>query len=252
MDILRTFADAHGIAFPLLSDHGSHVMRRLGLINERVAEDHAVYGIAANPRHAGLPYPGAFALDTSGVITVKRFHESYRERDTGTGLIAEALGLFDAPSAAPAVSAGDAVRVRAWLDSPTYTFFQRLRLEVELTVAPGWHVYGAPGPDGLAALSVEVAPIAGLDVGPAAWPTPRRLEVEGGEAPLPVHDGVVRGSLPLTFTGLPGAGDQALDIRVTYQACSATVCLPPAVARLTVPVSEVGLVGRPLPPPARS
>lgn len=69
------------------------MIRRLGLLNERVAEDHAVYEIAANPRHVGLPYPGVFVLDEEGVIVQKRFHESYRERDTGAGVVAQTLGL---------------------------------------------------------------------------------------------------------------------------------------------------------------
>jgi len=145
--ILRDFAAAHGITFPLLSDEGSHVMRGLGLINERVQEDHAAYGIPPNPRHVNLPYPGVFVLDAAGVVTRKVFHESYRERDSGGGLVAQAIGLFTtSPKAATA--AGPVVTVRAWLDSPTYAWFQRLTLTVEVTVAPGHHVYGQPAAAG--------------------------------------------------------------------------------------------------------
>ena len=95
--ILAAFAAKHGIRYALLSDEGSHTLRRLGLINERVYEDHAAYGIQPNPRHAGVPYPGAFVLDERGVVVRKRFHESYRERDTGTGLLAQSLGILDTP-----------------------------------------------------------------------------------------------------------------------------------------------------------
>ena len=89
--ILRGFATEHGISFPLLSDEGSDVIRRLGLLNERVQEDHAAYGVQPNPRHLGVPYPGVFVLDERGIVVRKRFHESYRERDTGSGLIADTL-----------------------------------------------------------------------------------------------------------------------------------------------------------------
>ena len=95
--ILRAFATEHGISFPLLSDEGSHVIRSLGLLNERVQEDHAVYGIQPNPRHVGVPYPGVFVLDERGVVVRKRFHDSYRERDTGSGLIAHDLGPCSRP-----------------------------------------------------------------------------------------------------------------------------------------------------------
>jgi peroxiredoxin len=58
VEILHNFAAAHGITYHLLSDKGSHAMRGLGLINDRVQEDHAVYGIKPSARHVNLPYPG--------------------------------------------------------------------------------------------------------------------------------------------------------------------------------------------------
>lgn len=244
--ILRDFAAAHGITYPLLADEGSHVIRALGLINERVREDHAVYGIKPNPRHVDLPYPGVFVLDAAGVITQKRFYESYRERETGSGLLAQALGIFTEPAAA-ATGAAPAVQARAWLDSPTYAFFQRLTLAVELTIAPGFHVYAGPVPDGLVPLSVEVAPIEELEVGPAGWPAPRRFEMSELGEELWGHEGTVRGTLPLTFAAGPGGGDHVVGITIRYQACDEASCLMPASVRLEVPVREVALVGRSLP-----
>ena len=88
VEILRDFAATHGITYHLLSDEGSHAMRGLGLINDRVQEDHAVYGIKPSARHVNLPYPGVYVLDRAGVVVQKRFYESYREGDTGPGLIA--------------------------------------------------------------------------------------------------------------------------------------------------------------------
>ena len=236
--ILRDFAGAHGITYPLLSDEGSHVIRALGLLNERVQEDHAAYGVKPNPRHVNLPYPGVFVLDAAGVVTRKRFHESYRERETGNGLIAQALGIFTEP-AAPAAGTATAAQARAWLDSPTYAWFQRLTLTVELSVAPGFHVGAAPGPEGLVPLSVEVEPIEGLEVGEARWPEP-------GDGLL-VHRGTVRGTLPLTFSAAPGGGDHVVGVTIRYQACDASRRLPPSSLRLAIPVREVAHVGRSLP-----
>ena len=39
--VLAAFASKHDIIYPLLSDEGSQVFRRLGLINERVSESEA-------------------------------------------------------------------------------------------------------------------------------------------------------------------------------------------------------------------
>ena len=249
VDILAAFAAAHDVTYPLLSDEGSRVMRELGLINERVQDDHAAYGIKPNPRHVDLPYPGVFVLNGDGVITDKRFHDSYRERETGGGLVAHALGIFAEPSAPP-VTDGPVAAARAWLDSPTYAWFQRLTLTVELTIAPDLHVYGQPVGDGLTPLSVEIDAIDGLEVGPARWPAPRRFDHPGFNNGRWVHEGVVRGTMSLTFTGAPGAGDHLLGITVRYQACDDTSCLVPSSIRLHVPVRESALVGRSLPAPA--
>jgi hypothetical protein len=249
VDILAAFAAEHDITYPLLSDDGSRVMRELGLINERVGDDHAVYGIKPDPRHVDLPYPGVFVLNGDGVITDKRFYDSYRERETGRGLVAQALGIFAEPSAA-AVIEGPVVMARVWLDSPTYAWFQRLTLTVELTIAPGFHVYSAPVPDGLVPLSVEIDAIDGLEAGPARWPASRSLELPGLGDQLAVHAGVVRGTVPLTFTAAPGTGDHMIAVTVRYQACDDAACLMPSSVRLRLPVREAALVGRSLPGPA--
>jgi len=247
VEILARFAETHGIAFPLLSDQGSHVMRRLGLLNPRVQEDHAAYGIGPNPRHVDLPYPGVFLVDEQGVVAVKRFHESYRERDAGAGLLASTLGLFS-PAPGPEVAVpDDAVHVRAWLDSPTYCMFQRLHLNVEIVVGDGFHVYAEPISDGYTPLSVDVAPIQGMERGAIRWPAPRSFTIDGLQEEFWVHEGTIRGSLPLTFTAAPGAGDHLLHATVAYQACSRVACLPPSALHLKFPVKEVALVDRELP-----
>lgn len=251
VEILRAFAEKHGISFPLLSDHGSHVIRQLGLLNERVQEDHAHYGIASNPRHVGLPYPGVFVLDERGVVTQKRFHESYRVRDTGIGLVDQTLGRLEAADAGKAIHEDEVVRVRAWLDSPTYAFFQRLHANVEVSVAPGFHVYGHPAPAGFRPLAVEVAPIDGVEIGTASWPAPHLFKMDGLDEQFWVHEGKARSALPLTFSGPPGAGDHVIHVTVSYQACSDSACLAPASISLSLPVNEVALVGRELPGGAR-
>jgi hypothetical protein len=248
VEILAGFAEKHGIAFPLLSDRGSHVMRRLGLLNPRVQEDHAAYGIAPSPRHVDLPYPGVFLLDERGAVAARRFHESYRERDTGAGLLAALLSPLAAGPGPDAQDGGDgAVRARAWLDSPTYCLFQRLHLHVEVAVAAGFHVYGQPVPGGYTPLSLDVDPIDGLERGPAAWPAPHRFAIDGLPEEFWVHDGAIRAALPLTFAAAPGGGDHVVRATVRYQACSASACLPPSELRLEVPVREVALVDRELP-----
>jgi hypothetical protein len=86
--------------------------------------------------------------------------------------------------------------------------------------------------DGLVPLSVEIDAIDGLEVGPARWPAARRLDRLDAN-PLWVHEGVVRGTRPLTFTGAPGAADHVVGVTVAYQACDDATCLVPSALRCT-------------------
>ena len=246
--VLRAFADKHGIAFPLLSDDGSHVIRRLGLINERVQEDHAVYGIKPDPRHASLPYPGVFVLDESGVIVGKRFHESYRERDTGVALLAQTLSIRE-PGPGPAAGApDDPILVSAWLDSPTYSFFQRMHLNVELRMAPGLRVCAPPAPDGMVPLTVHVSDIPGVEVGAVEWPSAQPSRVPGLDGLVSVHRGTIRGLVPLTFAAPPGRGDLTVALTVGYQGCSDSERLPPSSVSVSLGIKELAMGDRTLPP----
>ena len=245
--ILAEFAGKHGITFPLLSDEGSRAMRRLGLINEGVLEDHAFYGIKPNPRHADLPYPGVYVLDQAGVISHKRFHESYRERDTGAGLLGRVLDIAAPVSGAEARIDREAVHVRGRLDSTTYAWFQKLNLLVDVEVAPGFHVYGDRAPTGSLALSARVEPIDGLEIGAMVWPAPSQHVIDGLDEKFAVHEGNIRGAGSLTFTGAPGAGDHVVRVTVEFQACSDSLCLPPSSVTLELPIQEAALVDRALP-----
>jgi AhpC/TSA family/Disulphide bond corrector protein DsbC len=251
VEILARFAKDHGITYPLLSDTGSHVMRRLGLLNPGVQDDHAFYGIAPNPRHVDLPYPGFFVVDRNGLITAKRFHESYRVRDTGGSVLGQLLGASAEPPAAATTAKAEAVRVRVWLDSPTYAWFQQMRLTVELDIEAGFHIYGPEAGAAYVPVSLRIEPVAGLEVGEVTWPGSRALIVEGLNETVPAYEGTIRASVPLTFTAAPGAGDQVVRVDVSFQACNSSACLLPSSARLEVPVKEAPLVGRTLPASAR-
>lgn len=235
VDVLATFAEKYGVRFTLLSDVGSKVIRELGLFNEHVYEHGAAYGIAKRDRHWGVPYPGIFVLDERGIVIDKRFWQSYRERETGTGILERSFGVALPVSGPQAETPGDVVAVRAHLDSDTYRYFQRLWLTVDLDVASGWHVYGEPIPEDYVPLAVEVAPLEGLVIGELEGPAPRPFRIAGLDEEFFVHEGRVRVALPLTFT--EKVGDVTLEVTVRYQACSASECLMPAAVPLRLPVA---------------
>lgn len=243
VDVLGGFAQKYNVTYPLLSDEGSVVIRRLGMLNKRLDEHQAFYGMPVRDDQRGVPYPGSFVLDEQGIVIERRFEDSYRIRPTAVGLLESAFGEVSGRYGPEARAAGDGVAVRAYLDSATYRVFQQLRLTVEVQIEPGLHVYGRPIPDGYVPLSVEVAPIEGVEIGPLEAPTPSPFQMVGLDEKFTVYDGLVRLTVPLTFP--TAAGDVTIEAAVRYQACGATECLLPATLRLSLPLTRLNHVERP-------
>lgn len=78
VDKLKQFARSQKVEFPLLSDQGSVVIKKLDLLADE---------------KKGLPHPGTLIIDTDGVVAAKLFHEGYRTRNTNEEIIAAAEAL---------------------------------------------------------------------------------------------------------------------------------------------------------------
>jgi hypothetical protein len=243
VDVLAGFAAKHGIKYSLLADQGSKAIRALGLFNEHVYAHHAVYGIPQQDHHWGVPYPGSFLLDEQGCVMQKRFAQSYRERETGVGMLEQGFGIKSAIHGAEALAQTEGVEIYAYLDSTTYRFFQHLWLTVELTITPGLHVYGQPSPAGCMPLTIEVTSIARVVIGMPRFPPPRPYHLDGLDEDFFVYEGKVTVSVPLTFT--QEGDEQTVYVTIRHQACSATDCLRPSTMTLSLSVQAMDLIERP-------
>ena len=244
VDVLAAFAAKQGITYSLLSDAGSQVIRRLGLLNEHVYEHHAAYGIPKRDHHWGVPYPGVFLLDEQGRVLEKRFQQSYRERETGVAVLERGFHLESSVHGTPAHARGQGVRVAARADSNTYRAFQRLWLTVDIEIDTGVHVYGQPVPDGFTPLSVDITPAAGRSVGTPEFPPPTPRRFEGLDEEFYIYEGRLSVTLPLTF--VTDAADAMIELTVRYQACSDEAgCLMPQTVTLRVPVQVQDHIDRP-------
>ena len=121
----------------------------------------------------------------------------------GTGLPGETL---------PDVTIGaPQVEIRAHLDSPTYWRYQRLHLMVDLSVAPGYHLYATPIPDGYTPLkvTVEAEP---AEIGEVVLPPAHPFRVDGLDEQFWVYEGTVRLTVPIEFVMNRGepAGDRTI------------------------------------------
>ena len=251
--VLRRFADHHAITYPLLSDEGSVVIERLGLLNRHTAEQHAFFGSQLQERHRRLPYPGTFVLDEAGVVTARSLDQSYRERPGAGYLFRQATGRA-ARAARSATASSGPVEITAWLDSTTFRPLQLLEVHVDLRIADGWHVYTPPVPPGFTPLSAALEPHEGLATEPAEVPQGRPFTVEGLPESFFVADGDVRLSVPFRLAGAafavdgrnladPGAPKPVeLTVDVRFQVCSDVECMPPQAQRVPLVIDEEGRV----------
>ena len=141
------------------------MIRELGLLDEHLDRHHAEFGRPVRDDQRGVAYPSVFLLDAGGMVVRKRAHRNYRIRDTGAGLVEEMLGGTASAHGVEAAADDEVVRIRAYLDSPTYRWYQRLRVVVDVAVQDGYHIYGTPIPEGYVPLSAAIDPIDGLEAG---------------------------------------------------------------------------------------
>ena len=235
VDVLARFSSTHGITFPLLSDEGSKVIRQLGMLDEQVYEHHAAFGITnRDDRFWGVPYPGEFLLDERGTVTQKRFQKNYRERETSQAILEQGFAVDASPHGPEARAEAGGVAVRTFLDALEYRIYQKLRVNVEVVVPSGWHIYGLPIPEGYVPLSVSMAPIEGLELGQPVLPPPHPFRVDGLDEQFFVHEGKISLAMPAVLT--KNVGDQTLRVEVRFQACSADQCQLPNRVRLNLPI----------------
>ena len=123
-----------------------------------------------------------------------------------------------------------------------------IRLAVEISVSPGWHINtDDPGDEFSWPTSVEFElPDGWLDP-VVSYPAGKALEFEFAGAPIMVWDGTAIVVAGLTVPE-SAAGDFRLRASVTAQACNNTQCLPPETVRtgVDVTVSPPGSTSRPL------
>lgn len=235
-EVLKGFTEKHGLSYPLLADVGSRVITSLGLLDRELVAHHERFGIETKEWQHGVAYPAVFVIDGDGVVTAKRVREHYRAREGSHQLLEEALGIRLPALGATVTDSAPRVRVSAQLDGERYVRWEETRLHVTLEVEDGWHVYGAPVPEGYTELTVAVTSIPEVRVRSPRLPAPHPFRVEGLDEDFAVYEGRVEVVVPLAFEVPPDQGPVELRVGVRFQACSASECLPPDAVALVLQV----------------
>ncbi len=248
-DALADFAKHHGITFPLLSDKGSKIIRRLGIQNHFVTRAQVPY--------FGVPFPGTYVLDEDGIVAEKFFHRNLAARESAESMIDSALGEILLGDDEPTAEAGDSeIKVTATYHGGGGNLKSAVvrKIVVRFELAPGLHIYDDPVPEGMVATRIEVIGPPGINAEDQISPPTHALSLPGLDVALQVWDGRVDFAIPVwaddriaSLVEKATTDEVAIEIDVHYQACDDKACRIPRSDRLTVRVPIAPYVGHLLP-----
>lgn len=224
-EVLRQFAAEQGIAYPLIADRDSAILRR--------------YGLASGPGEPGRggPHPATFVVAPDLRVRARVVAEAPEERRTAASLLAHAVGWA---GDGPAVTRATAhLRLTARATDAVVSPGSRFAIVFDVAPGRGMHVY-APGRHSYQVIAVEFDPHPWLTVHPLKYPPPEIYHFEPLDERVEVYMTRFRLVQDLTIGASAAAqqrlaGSTAVTIagRVRYQACDDKVCYNP----VTIPVS---------------
>jgi len=220
---LKNFADRQQIAYPLLSDPDSKIIRAFDILNETPKPGTLTYGI---------PYPGVYIVDVQGKVVSKYFEDDYKDRVSTADILARQFGASVA--ATQAIQETKHLRVTTAASNDTARPGLRIVLSLEVELQPGMHVY-APGVEGYIPIDWQLS-----EGGPAAkrhafnYPPSETLRLEAIKETVPVYRGHIRIVREITFgqeaalKPLAGpSGELIVKGSFRYQACDDRKCYLP-------------------------
>jgi alkyl hydroperoxide reductase subunit AhpC len=226
-EILKTFSARKGIGYPLLSDPDSTIIRAFGILNQ---------SMPAGTPFFGVPHPGAYIVDSSGVVRSKFFETDYKERYTAGNILFRVSPDAARQGWQEARTGHLTVRWRA-ADDKVHAG-SRTTLLLEVSIQPGMHVYAPGVQDGYIPVKWEAGPPALLKTDEVRWPRPKVLHLEAIREKAAVYEGKFSVERDVTLAQQKPLQAAAPDGKLTlegsfrYQACDLKVCYPP----VTVPL----------------
>jgi DsbC/DsbD-like thiol-disulfide interchange protein len=208
----------------LLSDTGSVVIRRYGILNTNIPPSHTFYGI---------PFPGEYLIAPDGRVVDKVFLPSFQDRATASEVLLKDFGAGVGSHAVEIRSEETTAQIRL---SESIAFSgQELAVAAEFTIKPGWHIYGRPLPKGYVPTAIV------FDAGMVAQqsfefpkPTPIRF-IALGET-LPAYTGDVRAIGKVLLKEKLPAGERKIAGELKFQECNDQICKLPQSVRFEIPI----------------
>ncbi|MBI4475667.1 MAG: peroxiredoxin family protein [Acidobacteria bacterium] len=225
VDTLAAFSAQRGVTFPLLSDKGSEIIKRYGILNETTKPGTRAYGI---------PHPGIFVLNPRGEVVARFFEEEYQDRFT----MATVLLHLDGMSRPANTSKGTQLRaahldVRLSSTDATVAPGNRFSLLVGVTPGRRIHVY-APGSQGYIPISIKLDANPLLKVQAPRFPpseeyyfAPLNERVQVFQKPFTIAQDVTINASREAQDALKGMTELRITGTLEYQACDDKICFKP-------------------------
>lgn len=235
VETLAKFAAEKKIAYPLLSDRGSAIIRRYGLLNETVDRE---------SRSFGVPHPGTFMLDAARTVRSRSFEERYQERNTAAGIVVRQGG----PGRGPSVAAANShLALKAFASDELVAPGSRITLAFDVTPGPRIHIY-APGDHLYQVIDVRIEAQPVLIPHDTTYPpsetytfAPLKETVQVYQKPFRLTRDVTIAATREAQQALLGKETITVEGKLEYQACDDRVCFPPSAIPFTFALKVKGL-----------
>lgn len=229
----------------MLSDIGSATIRRYGILNTvamelvgpyvkdpALADDMKTYVsvVGANPRMAGIAFPGTFVLDRGGRVRSRFFEDFYITRNTAASILRRTGDGLVVPGTKLSTPHLD---VTAYPSDSAIAPGDRITLAFDIVPHRGIHVY-APGATNYQVIALKLEPQPLIRTLPTKYPPsqmyvfkPLKERVAVYERPFTLLQDVELDGSPQAQAALRGKEAVTLNATLEYQACDATTCFNP-------------------------
>jgi hypothetical protein len=214
----------------MLSDKGSAVIRKYGILNTNIPEGHTFHGI---------PFPGDYLIDTNGTVRDKQFLPNYETRPAASEVLMKNFGVA-AGASGLVINVGD-VRATITMSSDRAVPGRELGVSAKFEIPSGWHIYGQPLPENYVATSLEFDSDA---VSAQSFDFPKATPVEFkslGET-LPVYTGSDRAFGRVGIKSGLKPGDYKLKGTLRFQECNDQICKLPQKIAFEIPIAIDSMV----------
>ena len=188
--ILQDFTARHNVAFPLLADPDSEIIRAYGVLNGK-----------ATGFSKGMAVPGYFYIGPDGLIREKYFETDYTDLYTANNIL---LKIFpQLVEGTGRVVASPSILLTLLQSDRAVIPGSRFTLTAEVDLPPNAHVY-APGVRSYKPIQMILDPIPELKLEAPQYPKSKVLFLPAIQESVPVFDGKFR----ISEDAVVSAGDE--------------------------------------------